>query len=85
MERLDRQIQLTLKPVGDGQDGEEKGEQEEQGPEHGAQRKVSAADDLARHIPARLRQIAADSGGRIVIGGVPPHTEKEAANKKIKR
>ena len=83
MERLDRQIGLALKPVGDGQDGE--GEQEEQGPEHGAQRKVPEADDPARHIPARLRQIADASGGRIVIGGVPPHTEKNTTNKKIKR
>lgn len=74
MERLDRQIQLALKPVGSDRDGEEAGEQQEQRQEKDARREAPAADDLQRHIPARLRQIADASGGRIVIGGrAAPH------------
>lgn len=77
MERLDRQIQLALKPVGSDRDGEEAGEQQEQRQEKDARREAPAADDLQRHIPARLRQIADASGGRIVIGGVPPRTDDD--------
>lgn len=77
MEQLDRQIQLALKPVGSDRDGEEAGEQQEQRQEKDARREAPAADDLQRHIPARLRQIADASGGRIVIGGVPPRTDDD--------
>lgn len=84
MERLDRQIQLALKPVGSDRDGEEAGEQQEQRQEKDARREAPAADDLQRHIPARLRQIADASGGRIVIGGVPPRTDDDFSSKKIK-
>ena len=80
MEQLDRQIQLALKPVGSDRDGEEAGEQQEKD----ARREAPAADDLQRHIPARLRQIADASGGRIVIGGVPPRTDDDFPSKKIK-
>ena len=80
MERLDRQIQLALKPVGSDRDGGEAGEQQEKD----ARREAPAADDLQRHIPARLRQIADASGGRIVIGGVPPRTDDDFSSKKIK-
>lgn len=72
MEQLDRQIQLALKPVGSDRDGEEAGEQQEQRQEKDARREAPAADDLQRHIPARLRQIADASGGRIVIGACRP-------------
>ena len=34
--------------------------------------------------PMRLRQIADASGGRIVIGGVPPRTDDDFPSKKIK-
>ena len=84
MEQLDRQIQLALKPVGSDRDGEEAGEQQEQRQEKDARREAPAADDLQRHIPARLRQIADASGGRIVIGGVPPRTDDDFSSKKIK-
>ena len=84
MERLDRQIQLALKPVGKDQDGEEAGEQQEQRQEKDARREASAADGLQRHIPARLRQIADASGGRIIIGSVPPRTDDDFPSKKIK-
>ena len=84
MEQLDRQIQLALKPVGSDRDGEEAGEQQEQQQEKDARRETPIADDLQRHIPARLRQIADDSGGRIVIGGVPPRTDDDFSSKKIK-
>ena len=84
MERLDRQIQLALKPVGSDRDGEEAGEQQEQQQEKDARRETPVADDLQRHIPARLRQIADASGGRIVIGGVPPRTDDDFSSKKIK-
>lgn len=80
MEQLDRQIQLALKPVGSDRDGEEAGEQQEKD----ARRETPAADDLQRHIPARLRQIADASGGRIVIGSVPPRTDNDFPSKKIK-
>ena len=84
MERLDRQIQLALKPVGSDRDGEEAGEQQEQRQEKDARREAPAADDLQRHIPARLRQIADASGGRIVIGSVPSRTDDDSPSKKIK-
>ena len=84
MERLDRQIQLALKPAGSDRDGEEAGEQQEQRQEKDTRREAPAADDLQRHIPARLRQIADASGGRIVIGGVPPRTDDDFSSKKIK-
>ena len=84
MEQLDRQIQLALKPVGSDRDGGEAGEQQEQRQEKDARREAPAADDLQRHIPARLRQIADASGGRIVIGGVPPRTDDDFPSKKIK-
>ena len=84
MEQLDRQIQLALKPVGSDRDGEEAGEQQEQQQEKDARRERPIADDLQRHIPARLRQIADASGGRIVIGGVPPRTDDDFPSKKIK-
>ena len=84
MERLDRQIQLALKPVGSDRDGEEAGEQQEQRQEKDARREAPAADDLQRHIPARLRQIADASGGRIIIGSVPPRTDDDFPSKKIK-
>jgi len=80
MEQLDRQIQLALNPVGSDRDGEEAGEQQEKD----ARRETPIADDLQRHIPARLRQIADASGGRIVIGGVPPRTDDDFPSKKIK-
>ena len=84
MEQLDRQIQLALNPVGSDRDGEEAGEQQEQQQEKDARRETPIADDLQRHIPARLRQIADASGGRIVIGGVPPRTDDDFPSKKIK-
>ena len=84
MEQLDRQIQLALKPVGSDRDGEEAGEQQEQQQEKDARRETPVADDLQRHIPARLRQIADASGGRIVIGSVPSRTDDDSPSKKIK-
>ena len=80
MEQLDRQIQLALKPVGSDRDGEEAGEQQEKD----ARRETPVADDLQRHIPARLRQLADASGGRIVIGSVPPRTDNNPTTSKKK-
>lgn len=80
MEQLDRQIQLALNPVGSDRDGEEAGEQQEKD----ARRETPIADDLQRHIPARLRQIADASGGRIVIGSVPPRTDNNPTTSKKK-
>ena len=40
MERLDRQIQLALKPVGSYRDGEEAGEQQEQRQEKDTRREA---------------------------------------------
>ena len=85
MEQLDRQIQLALKPVGSDRDGEEAGEQQEQRQEKDARQEAPAADDPQRHIPARLRQIADASGGRIVIGSVPPYKKDDKIpDKKMK-
>lgn len=84
MERFDRQIQLALKPADSDRDGEEAGEQQEQRQEKDAQREASASDDPQRHIPARLRQIADASGGRIVIGSVPPHKDNNPTTSKKK-
>ena len=84
MEQLDRQIQLALNPVGSDRDGEEAGEQQEQQQEKDARRETPVADDLQRHIPARLRQIADASGGRIVIGSVPPRTDNNPTTSKKK-
>ena len=84
MERLDRQIGLALKPAGEDRDGEETGAQQEQQQEKDARRETPAADDLQRHIPARLRQIADASGGRIVIGGVPPYKDNNPTTFKKK-
>ena len=69
MEQLDRQIQLALNPVGSDRDGEEAGEQQEQQQEKDARRETPIADA---------------SGGRIVIGGVPPRTDDDFPSKKIK-
>ena len=80
MEQLDRQIQLALNPVGSDRDGEEAGEQQEKD----ARRETPVADDLQRHIPARLRQLADASGGRIVIGSVPPRTDNNPTTSKKK-
>ena len=60
------------------------GEQQEQQQEKDARRETPVADDLQRHIPARLRQIADASGGRIVIGSVPSRTDDDSPSKKIK-
>ena len=84
MERLDRQIGLALKPAGEDRDGEETGAQQEQRQEKDVRREAPAADDLQRHIPARLRQIADASGGRIVIGGVPPYKDNNPTTFKKK-
>lgn len=84
MEQLDRQIQLALNPVGSDRDGEEAGEQQEQQQEKDARRETPIADDLQRHIPARLRQIADASGRRIVIGSVPPRTDNNPTTSKKK-
>ena len=80
MEQLDRQIQLALKPVGSDRDGEEAGELQEKD----ARRETPAADDLQRHIPARLRQLADASGGRIIIGSVSPHKDNNPTTSKKK-
>ena len=41
---------------------------------------------MGKHLELtpRLRQIADASGGRIVIGGVPPRTDDDFPSKKIK-
>lgn len=80
MEQLDRRIQLALKPVGDNQDGEKVETEEGTVP----QQKAPGSDDPQKHIPSRLRQIADASGDRIIIGGVPPHTEENLKHKKMK-
>ncbi len=91
MEQLDRRIQLALKPVGNDQDGEavqkenETSQQNDTRQKNGSQQQLPAGDDPLKHIPARLRQIADAFGGRIVIGGVPPHKkDDEIPGKKMK-
>ena len=64
--RLDRQIELTLKPVDTSNNDPEEGQQEPESPTPGT-------DDSLRHIPSRLRQIADASAGRIIIGSTPRH------------
>lgn len=67
---LDRKIQLSLKPI----------EESEGQPVNDVtvDKKQSPEDNRQPFIPARLREIADNSGGRVVIGSVgssPPKTE----------
>ena len=82
---LDRKIQLSLKPISEseGQDEKEPAEKPENTPEEHRQ---TSTDNPARpYIPARLQQIADNSGGRIVITGIgsPPKSDN-TVNKAVK-
>lgn len=75
---LDRKIQLSLKPIeeSEGQPVNEVKEDKKQSPEDN--RQPSQTNSGQPYIPARLREIAANSGGRVVIGSVggsPPKVE----------
>lgn len=67
---LDRKIQLSLKPIeeSEGQPVNEVEENKKQSPEDNRQPSLGNGQP---YIPARLREIADSSGGRIVLGSVP--------------
>ena len=67
---LDRKIQLSLKPIeeSEGQPVNEVTADKKQSPEDNRQ---PSQGNGQPYIPARLREIADSSGGRIVIGSVP--------------
>ncbi|GHU63468.1 hypothetical protein FACS1894123_06300 [Bacteroidia bacterium] len=78
---LDRQIQLSLKPIeeSEGQPVNEITTDKKQSPEDN--RQPSQGNGAQPYIPARLREIADNSGGRFVIGTVgssPPKVENPA-------
>ena len=66
---LDRKIQLSLKPIeeSEGQPVDEVIADKKQSPEDNRQ---PSQGNGQPYIPARLREIAGNSGGRIVIAGV---------------
>jgi N12 class adenine-specific DNA methylase len=77
---LDRKIQLSLKPIeeSEGQPVNEVKEANKQSPAG----QTSQVDGGQPYIPARLREIADNSGGRVVIGtvgGSPPKVENPAS------
>ncbi|MDD2315554.1 MAG: hypothetical protein PHX12_11925, partial [Proteiniphilum sp.] len=67
---LDRKIQLSLKPIeeSEGQPVNEVEENKKQSQEDNPQPSLGNGQP---YIPARLREIADSSGGRIVLGSVP--------------
>ena len=67
---LDRKIQLSLKPIeeSEGQPVNEVTVDKKQSPEDN--RQPSQTDSGQPYIPSRLREIADNSGGRVVIAGV---------------
>ncbi len=66
---LDRKIQLSLKPIeeSEGQPVNEVAADKKQSPEDN--RQPSQINSGQPYIPARLREIADNSGGRVVIAG----------------
>lgn len=84
MMELDRKIQLSLKPIEQGEDtAQEVSIMEEKSV--GSSRQAVAGTDRPSYIPSRLQQIADASGGRIVIGRVgTPVKHDSDSNKGIK-
>ena len=80
-QRLDRRIQLTLHPVAKDEDKKAEILQDENAHKH---THPAASEPLRQHIPARLQQIAAGSGGHIVIGGIPPQKNGNTSSQKMK-
>jgi hypothetical protein len=76
---LDRKIQLSLKPIeeSEGMPVNEVAADKKQSPEDSRQ-PMQTNNGQQPYVPARLREIADNSGGRVVIGTVgssPPKVE----------
>ena len=80
MARIDRQIQLTLNPVC----AEQEQREENNGSEQRQMPAAAQKESPAIYIPARLRQIADATAGRIIIGSVPPVGHNDDKEKKQK-
>lgn len=79
IESLDRRIQLSLKPISEEAETAPKDEKTE--PE---QQDTVMKEHAAINIPSRLQQIAAASGGRIVISSIPKSGTNKSPGKKLK-
>ncbi|WP_416993579.1 N-6 DNA methylase [Alistipes ihumii] len=81
---IDRKIQLSLKPIEQGEEVVEEGMEHEENSL--TERQAEIASENARvFVPNRLQQIADASGGRIVIGRVGAQIKTESApNKGLK-
>jgi hypothetical protein len=85
---LDRKIQLSLKPIGNSE-GEPVNEPEKgiaQAPQQDNRQPSPGNGGQQPYIPARLREIADASGGRIVVAGVgsPSRKQDDPPKKSIK-
>lgn len=79
MESLDRRIQLSLKPISEEAEMAPKDEKTEL-----EQQDTAMKEHAAINIPSRLQQIAAASGGRIVISSIPKPGTNKSPGKKLK-
>lgn len=79
MESLDRRIQLSLKPISEEAETTSKDEKMEL-----EQQSTEMNEHTAISIPSRLQQIAAASGGRIVISSIPKPGTNKSPGKKLK-
>ena len=79
MESLDRRIQLSLKPISEEAETAPKDEKTEL-----EQQDTAMKEHAAINIPSRLQQIAAASGGRIVISSIPKPGTNKSPGKKLK-
>ncbi len=81
---LERKIQLSLKPIEQGEEMPEGGQSVEEKSAVESPRQPISDKEQRPYVPSRLQQIAEASGGRIVIGRVPPHMNDGCSSKKMK-
>ena len=79
---IDRKIQLSLKPIEQGEEVAEDGQSIGEQPAVESPRQPIAAENQRSYVPSRLQQIADASGGRIVIGRVGAQIKTESASNK---
>jgi len=82
---LDRKIQLSLKPIEQGEEMPEGGQSIEEKTAVESPRQPIPNKEQQPYVPSRLQQIADASGGRIVIGRVGTQVKSEPVpNKGVK-
>ena len=74
---LDRKIQLSLKPIEQGEEVPEDGQSIEEKSAVESPRQPVTDKEQRPYVPSRLQQIADTSGGRIVIGRVGTQVKSE--------